>query len=312
MSNVLSPTPKQQFFDNNGRPAVGYKLFTYEAGTTTKLATYVSESGSANANPIVLDYRGSCNLWVPPNVSYKYVLAPPSDTDPPTAAIWSTDDVVSSQLITLYGGVDTGSANAYVLTFDANFSAYQDGIIIYWVPANTNTLSVPTINVNGLGAVNIVNSNGSSLNAGTIVAGQITQIMYLSGSFKILNTLPITGTFTGTLTGIDAVVTGTCDYSLTGRIAAVRIPATLVGTSNANTCTITGMPAFLSPSGGMVTSIPTSAFLNNSATVSTVRALVSAASPGTITFQLNGSSTGFTASNTKGVDISFVITWMLP
>ena len=117
MTNVLSPTVKQQFFDNNGRPLVNGKLFTYEAGTGTKLATYVSSAGSANTNPVILDFRGECDLWVPPNVAYKYVLSPSTDTDPPTAPIWSVDDVVSDQLVTLYGGVDTGVTNAYVLTF---------------------------------------------------------------------------------------------------------------------------------------------------------------------------------------------------
>lgn len=311
MSNVLSPTPKQQFFDNNGRPAVGYQLFTYEAGTTTKLSTYVSESGSANANPIVLDYRGECNLWVPPNVAYKYVLAPPSDTDPPTAAIWTVDDVVSSQLITLYGGVDTGSANAYVLTFDANFSAYQDGIIIYWVPANTSTSSTITINANGLGAVNIRSLSGAALHIGAIVAGQITQIMYLGGEFKILNSVPINGSFTGTLTGVTTTITGLCYFTLSGNVVSVRVSQDLAGTSNSTSCTITGMPTYLSPSNGYVIGVPDKAFLDNSASVSTVRALVSASFPGTITFQLGGSSTGFTAAGAKGASIAFGLTWML-
>lgn len=186
MSNVLSPTARQQFFDNNGRPAVGFKLYTYAAGTTTKLDTYVSENGAANTNPIVLDYRGECRLWIPPNVSYKYVLAPPTDTDPPTAGIWTTDDVVSSQLITLYGGVDTGSVNAYVINFTANFSAYTDGIVIYWVPSNANT-GASTINVNGLGAISIVNQNGAALTAGQLLSNQVAVVIYKGGNFLLIS-----------------------------------------------------------------------------------------------------------------------------
>jgi hypothetical protein len=48
-----------QFFDNNGNPLSGGKIYTYEAGTTTPLATYTSSSGdTAHTNPIVLDAGG--------------------------------------------------------------------------------------------------------------------------------------------------------------------------------------------------------------------------------------------------------------
>lgn len=186
MTNVLSQVAKQKFFDNNGRPAAGYKLFTYEAGTNTKLATYQGPTtGSPNTNPIVLNFRGEADIWTPPNVAYKYVFALPTDTDPPGAPIWSVDQIVDSQLITLYGGVDTGIANAYVLNFVANFTAYTDGIVIYWIPSNTNT-GPSTINVNGLGPVNILNQDGSPLYLGQIVANQVTQIIYKGAGFLLI------------------------------------------------------------------------------------------------------------------------------
>lgn len=186
MTNVLSSVAKQKFFDNNGKPAVGYKLFTYAAGTSTKLATYQDGgTGSPNTNPIVLDFRGECDLWVPPNVAYKYVFAPPNDTDPPTHPIWSVDDIVDSQLVTLWGGVDTGIANAYVLNFVANFTAYTDGIVIYWIPSNTNT-GASTINVNGLGPVAITNQDGSPLYLGQLQANQVALIIYKGTGFVLV------------------------------------------------------------------------------------------------------------------------------
>lgn len=186
MAELLSPVPKLQFFDNNGKPAVGYKLFTYSAGTSTKLATYTDSTGNtSNPNPIVLDYRGEASVWVPPNVPYKYVLAAPNDTDPPGSPIWSVDNLVGAQLVTLWGGVDTGVANAYVLDFDSNFTSYTDGIVIYWLPSNTNT-GPSTINVNGLGPVPILNQDGSDLYVGQIQANQVTLIVYRSGAFSLV------------------------------------------------------------------------------------------------------------------------------
>lgn len=102
----LSPTPIQKFFTNNGAPAAGWQLFTYAAGTSEKLATFNDQSGNEqNTNPIVLDFRGECRLWLNPNLTYKYVLAPPEDTDPPTNPTWSVDDISAPDAGGASGGV---------------------------------------------------------------------------------------------------------------------------------------------------------------------------------------------------------------
>ena len=63
--SALAPTLKQRFFDTNGAPLVGGKLYSYAAGTTTPKATYTDESlGAANANPIILDANGEANVWL--------------------------------------------------------------------------------------------------------------------------------------------------------------------------------------------------------------------------------------------------------
>jgi hypothetical protein len=93
----LSPLPIQKFFDNNGEPLVGGLLFTYVAGTTTKIATYTdSTGGSTNTNPVVLDYRGEARVWLDITKTYKFVLSPRGDTDPPTKAITTVDNIAAS------------------------------------------------------------------------------------------------------------------------------------------------------------------------------------------------------------------------
>lgn len=85
------------FCDEDGNPAAGYQLFTYEAGTSTKLDTFTDAGltgGNENPNPIELDADGR-----PPDpifmqaTGYKFVLAPPDDTDPPVSPTWTVDDV---------------------------------------------------------------------------------------------------------------------------------------------------------------------------------------------------------------------------
>lgn len=76
----LSPAPKLQFFGTDGLPLVGGKLYTYAAGTTTPLATYVDYNGvTENTNPVILDSNGQANVWLPSTTSYKYVLKTPED-----------------------------------------------------------------------------------------------------------------------------------------------------------------------------------------------------------------------------------------
>lgn len=86
---LLSPNPKQQFFDANGQPLVGGKIYTYEAGTSTPVTTYVDAAGvTANTNPIILDSRGMCNIWLLTSTSYKYVVKDANDT-----LIFTTDNI---------------------------------------------------------------------------------------------------------------------------------------------------------------------------------------------------------------------------
>jgi hypothetical protein len=302
---VLSPSPVQQFLDNNGRPLIGGKLFTYIAGTNTKLATYTDAGGvSQNTNPILLDYRGECDLWIPPNVAYKLVLSPSGDTDPPTNPIWTVDELVSSQLITLYGGVDSGVANAYVLTFDANFTAYTDGIVIYWIPSNDNT-TASTLNVNGLGPISIINQNGAAVSAGQIVANYVTIVMYKGGSWLLLQSgvaAPyLTGTFTGTLTGMTGSVTKTIRYRVSGNIVSLSMDdraSDMTGTSNTTGLSLTGLPAAIDP-GTLISWGFCGNVIDNGVRQSAIAQVVSGVG---ISFGLDfDGSTAFTNSGTKGL-----------
>jgi hypothetical protein len=93
-TGTIAPFPKHVFLNNSGLPCVGCKLFTYSAGTTTKVNSYTEVTlSSANTNPIVLDSAGRATIFLTPGISYKFVLAPSTDTDPPIAAIWTVDNV---------------------------------------------------------------------------------------------------------------------------------------------------------------------------------------------------------------------------
>jgi len=99
MSATLSPVPKLQFFDANGAPLVGGKLYSYTAGTTSPLATYVDSAGTTtNTNPVILDSRGEANVWLG---AATYKLALYSATN---VLIWTVDDITDTLAVLAASG----------------------------------------------------------------------------------------------------------------------------------------------------------------------------------------------------------------
>ena len=78
MSVNLSPIGNGfQFFTTTGLPLSGGLIYTYQAGSTTSLATYSDNGGVyANTNPIVLgtDGRPQTEIWLTYGYNYKFVL----------------------------------------------------------------------------------------------------------------------------------------------------------------------------------------------------------------------------------------------
>ena len=78
MSVNLSPIGNGfQFFTSTGLPLAGGQIYTYQAGSSTPLATYSDNGGVySNTNPIVLgsDGRPQTEIWLTYGYNYKFVL----------------------------------------------------------------------------------------------------------------------------------------------------------------------------------------------------------------------------------------------
>lgn len=123
---TLSPAPKLQFFDANGDPLVGGKLYSYQAGTTTPLATYTSQSGAtANTNPIILDSRGEANVWLG-TASYKLALYTATNV-----LVWTVDNV---------DNVDSGDGYATLAQLAASGGSSLIGFLQAGTGAVTRTV----------------------------------------------------------------------------------------------------------------------------------------------------------------------------
>jgi hypothetical protein len=82
-----------QFFDSNGTPLAGGKLYTYAAGTTTPAVTYTTSAGTPgteNTNPIILDSAGrvTAQVWLENGDIYKFALE--TSTGIP---LWTKDNI---------------------------------------------------------------------------------------------------------------------------------------------------------------------------------------------------------------------------
>jgi hypothetical protein len=131
-----------QFFDANGVPLSGGKIYSYEAGTTIPAPTYTDNTGSTpHANPIVLSSSGrvaSGEIWQPASTNYKYVLETAS-----SILIGTFDNVgtIVSGEATVANFTGNGSQTVFNLAF-APLSENSTNIYISGVYQQKNTYSV--------------------------------------------------------------------------------------------------------------------------------------------------------------------------
>jgi hypothetical protein len=81
---------------------------------------------------------------------------------------------------------DTGAANSYVLTLSPVPTAYFTGMVVCFVPANSNT-GASGINVNGIGLKDLRKANTVQLNAGDVVSGSVAVAVYNGTRFILIN-----------------------------------------------------------------------------------------------------------------------------
>ncbi len=121
----------------------------------------------------------------------------------------------------------TGTATAYVLTFEAAPAGYSKGIIYrFWAHASNS--GAATLNINSLGLKAIVSGfDGSPLIAGQIVSGRMAEVVFNGTAFELLNS---------------------------GAIVDSRLPTTMTGK------TFTGYSEFTGAEGGDLVRIRTNNF----------------------------------------------------
>lgn len=169
--------------DASGNPLSGGKIYTYDAGTTTPRTTWQDNlKASPHANPIILDAEGKKLVFA--DGAYKFRIDSAADV-----TLYTHDNLLFSQFsgASSYGGNSTGAANAYAISLSpALLVAAATGQIVSFIANHTNTAGAATLNINGLGAVNIVRKNGQTPAGGEILSGSLVVLQFNGTSWLIV------------------------------------------------------------------------------------------------------------------------------
>ena len=183
MSVFLSPVggAGAQFFDGNGNPLSGGKLYTYGAGTTTPQATYTSSAGvTLHSNPIILDAAGrvpgSSEIWLADNAIYKFVL---KDSNDVLQAAWDQITGINSNFVNYTTETEVQTATAGQTVFTLTSVTYQPG---------TGNLTVFVDGVNQYEGTSYLETDGTTV---TFTAG-----LHIGALVKFTTAVQTTGNAT--------------------------------------------------------------------------------------------------------------------
>lgn len=204
----------------------------------------------------------------------------------------------------------TSGTNTIAAALSPAITAYANGQVFWLKLANTTT-AASTLNINGVGALNTYYADGTTAwAAGSGIQNNVYGFSYNSslnsaaGGFTVINPSRVTGSFTGTSTGITGAPTCTVTYRTTADFTNCTLVfgTGISGNGSTTAFTITGMPASLTPA--QTQSYYTTAEDNTAVALNC--SIIFTASSATIslgkttTGGIGGGLTGWTASGTKG------------
>ena len=198
----IMPYAKIQFFDANGRPLVGGKVCSYQAGTTTPLATYSDSIGTLNTNPVTLDSSGRANIWLGTS-AYKIQLQDSTGTPGVCngQVIWTVDNII------------------------ANLAALLSLTNTWTAPQTFNAATT----FNALATFNsgITSSGPNTLSGGGTLSGIFGGAPTFSGTPNFSSGFTsTTGSFSGQITS--TVLTGTAPFVIASTTAVPNLNASLL------------------------------------------------------------------------------------
>lgn len=218
-----------QFLGTDGAPLNAGKLYTYQAGSSTPLATYTTINGNvANTNPIILgtDGRPPEEIWLTEGYFYKFILK-------------DSDDVTIATYDNIYGALSTAPA--------VSGDTVPAGCILLWsgsigsIPAGwylcNGSNGTPDLRdrfIVGAGSSYAVNGTGGSANA-IVVSHTHTATSLVTDPGHTHTSNATSTTYNGAVSsGAATPVSGTSTSATTGITVATTVDTAGTSGTNAN------------------------------------------------------------------------------
>jgi hypothetical protein len=204
--------PNHQFFDDDGDPLAGGKLYSYLAGTTTPTPLYTTAALSvAHTNPIVLPSDGRVTAFMAA-LAYKLVL-----TDADDVVIWTIDNVNpptitddSLGFVFSFGGSPEVEIAAAAYPAGSGLDTLHAGTMVFGIdtadlPAGDYALEGLLVSVGGVTvSACLVNLSDGAPN--TALTGSEITSTNTTGERKISTTITLPAGGTDKLLGVKAKV----------------------------------------------------------------------------------------------------------
>lgn len=184
-------SPLACFYDANGDPLSGGKVYSYIAGTTTPQVTYSDSLGATpNANPLVLDSAGCGVMWLG-TTAYKIVVKTSAG-----ATISTTDNVPGTQsVVDINGGTIDNAVIGGTTPAAGSFTTINS---VQMVPAKTLSAAVAACSAN---PCTIKVTGTETLAANVTVPATATLVFEDGGSIAGAYTLTVNGPLVAPETG---------------------------------------------------------------------------------------------------------------
>jgi hypothetical protein len=221
-----------QFFDNNGAPLNAGKIYTYQAGSSTPLATYTSSSGlTANANPIILGTSGRPpnDIWLTEGYFYKFILKDSSDV-----TIQTYDNLYG--IIGATPPAATPIPAGGIFLWSGSIGSIPAGYVL--CNGSNGTPDLRDRFVVGAGSTYSVDATGGSANAIVVThthtaTTSITDSGHTHQATRPWGTGAGTGSYSGTVGGFQGTADATSS-STTGITASTSVASAGTSGTNAN------------------------------------------------------------------------------
>lgn len=191
MTGVIATLPKFQFSNALGLPMSGGTLTSYLAGTTTLANTYQDQAlTAANTNPIALDSRGECTLWLDSTKTYKFVLK-----NALGVVQWTVDNITNS----------TAFAQAVrddLTAFESGVAASSGSSLVGFLPSGTGAVTTTVqsklrerVSVKDFGAVGdgVTNDAVAIQLAANAISATGGELYFPDGDYVISKRIDFTG-----------------------------------------------------------------------------------------------------------------------